>query len=398
MQRRVARVTLILLLLTATVTTSFVLLALERRNTASITAHSDVSARLARISETVTGIGVAQLGYLAPGQLDQPWFQRTSTLIDRLSAELNQARADVRSPEGRDGLAALTETAGALAKADLRARQNLRLGQDLMAVDVILSDGLNLVDTMTAAIRRLQDAERAQRGTELRAIARARWITLGMMATLLVAGLLALAPVSEVQPVQEPAGLSLQAAANAEIRSELPLPLPTHRDADLTSIAHLCTDLSRVTTTEALPDLLSRSARALDASGLILWLGAGDQLFPAMAHGYPTETVSRLEPVARDARNAAAAAWRTGERTIVDGTLTSAGAVVVPLLGVGGCLGVLAFEVPHGRELDSATHAIAALIAAQLAAVVPIPPVDTHTLPSAAAMVGLAQESPAHSA
>jgi hypothetical protein len=318
-----------------------------------------------------------------------------------LSVELNHARATARSPEAPDALAALTESIGSLVTADVRARQNLQLGQDLMAADVILSDGLNLVDTMSAVIRRLQDAERAHRGTELDATARARWTTLGVMATLLVTGLFALAPISKVQPAREPAGLSLPTAVDAQTgpTSKLPLPLPKDRNADLLSIARLCTDLSRIATADALPDILSRSARALDASGLILWIGSGDQLFPAMAHGYPAETVSRMGPVARAERNATAAAWRIGERTIVDGTQTSAGAVVVPLLGVGACLGVLAFEVPHGREHDPATHAMAAIIAAQFTTIVPMhPPVDTRTLLSPDDVIDLARESQAQTA
>jgi hypothetical protein len=160
----------------------------------------------------------------------------------------------------------------------------------------------------------------------------------------------------------------------------------------------LCTDLSRVATTEALPDLLVRSALALDASGLILWVSVGDRLLPVLGHGYPEGVVSHLDPVARTDGNAAATAWRTRERVTVSGTQGKAGAIVVPLQGVDACLGVLACEVPPGREHDPMTHAIAELIAAQLATVVPRPPAESPSLSSAEALADVSHEPRAHSA
>jgi hypothetical protein len=160
----------------------------------------------------------------------------------------------------------------------------------------------------------------------------------------------------------------------------------------------LCTDLSRVATTEALPDLLARSAAVLDASGLILWVSVGDRLLPVLGHGYPTDTIAHLGPVARTDGNAAATAWRTGERVTVSGTQGKAGAIVVPLLGVDACLGVLACEVPPGREHDPVTQAIAAVIAAQLATVVPRPAAESPTLSSTEGVADVSQESRAHTA
>ena len=187
--------------------------------------------------------------------------------------------------------------------------------------------------------------------------------------------------------------------ASAEVPPERAQPLPpAGLDADLLSIAGLCTDLSRVSTTEALPDLLARSAAVLDASGLILWVSVGNRLLPVLGHGYPADAISHLGPVERTDGNAAATAWRTGERVTVGGTQGKAGAIVVPLLGVDVCLGVLACEVPSGREHDPFTQAIAALIAAQLATVVPRPAAESPTLPSTKDLPDVSHESQAHSA
>ena len=104
---------------------------------------------------------------------------------------------------------------------------------------------------------------------------------------------------------------------------------------DLASVAALCTDLSRVTTSAALPALLGRAAQVLDASGVILWISAGEQLFPVMGHGYDRNVMARLAPIARDAKNATAAAWRTGQLTVVGATGPSDdGAIVAPLFGL----------------------------------------------------------------
>ena len=87
-----------------------------------------------------------------------------------------------------------------------------------------------------------------------------------------------------------------------------PAPVP------LQAVAQICTDMGRVGDPEELKGLLSRAAEALDASGLVLWLGAssGSELRPALAHGYTPEMVSRIPVVPRAANNAAAAAYRSG--------------------------------------------------------------------------------------
>ena len=102
--------------------------------------------------------------------------------------------------------------------------------------------------------------------------------------------------------------------------------------------------------------------------------------------------------MARADDNAAAAAWRTGERVIVSSTHDSAAAIVIPVLGIDTCLGVLAFEVPDGREHDAATHAVAAIIAAQLATIVATPSTERATAPGESGPVEPEHESRVQSA
>jgi hypothetical protein len=167
------------------------------------------------------------------------------------------------------------------------------------------------ISSVTVATQGLDDVAQIYLWGELNEVARVRWIALGVVAAILVVGLFALAPVSQVPSLPDPP-IALSptiATPPTESAPELPQAPQPRRSPDLTSVALLCTELSRVVTTDSLPPLLGRSAAALDASGLILWVGDGDRLLPVLAHGYPAETISRLAPVTRADDNAAATAW-----------------------------------------------------------------------------------------
>jgi hypothetical protein len=119
-----------------------------------------------------------------------------------------------------------------------------------------------------------------------------------------------------------------------------------------------------------LPDLLAHAAGVLDASGIILWLGAGDELFPASAYGYEPKLLSRVGAIRRQSDNATAAAWRNGELAVVPGDGSANGAIVAPLLTGDTCIGVFAAEVRHALETDGSARAVATMFAAQFAAIV----------------------------
>jgi hypothetical protein len=115
--------------------------------------------------------------------------------------------------------------------------------------------------------------------------------------------------------------------------------------------------------------LLAEVARVLDATGLIIWVWdpRAVELRAVLAHGYPESLLAQLPAVSRTSDNATAAAFRSSETCIVAGSERASGAVVVPLMTPGGCGGVLALEVPHGREQTAALRGAATIFAAQLA-------------------------------
>jgi hypothetical protein len=150
-------------------------------------------------------------------------------------------------------------------------------------------------------------------------------------------------------------------------------------DEALDATAKVCTDLARVKDADELRDALGRAARLLDASGVIVWMteAGGRSLKPLLTYGYPEEALRRIPTLPRDADNATAAAWRDAVTHVVDATDSAPGAIAVPLLVPQGCVGVLAAEIGHGREAAVATRALAQIVAAQLAVLIP-----TETTPA----------------
>jgi transcriptional regulator with XRE-family HTH domain len=151
-----------------------------------------------------------------------------------------------------------------------------------------------------------------------------------------------------------------------------PVRAPSQPEPGLSAAAHLCTELARVHETREAAPLLQGAARILDAVGLIVWVWDPQrtELRPVLAHGYSDQVLAQLPRVRRDADNATAAAFRSAQTCIVNGSDLASGAVVVPLMTPVGCVGVLAVEVPHGSELRESVRALATIFAAQLATLV----------------------------
>ena len=81
--------------------------------------------------------------------------------------------------------------------------------------------------------------------------------------------------------------------------------------------------------------LLPEAARILDAVGLIVWVSDAQatELRPALAHGYSDKLLGQLPAVKRDADNATAAAFRSAQMCVVDGSDGASGALAVAVDG-----------------------------------------------------------------
>ena len=354
---------------------------LQRTSSTLIGSQQDVAARLGRMIENAAEVGAGQEAYVAPGQPDEPWLARVSALVQQLadsSAAIAPLLQSSQAPAHIQGLAA---NLAHLIEVDGRIRIHLLNGQDLSASDLIFTEGRDAVGAIGTAVRAIEQEERAAFEAQRASLLRDGWMLAAGVAGVWVAGLLLLArrPVSESgsvspelhTPALPPTGstdrnLFVQ-PAEASVAPEAAIEVTA---LDLAAAATVCTDISRLVSASALPDLLARAASVVDASGMILWMGAGEELFAVTAYGYDPTVIARLGPIGRHSHNATAAAWRTGELLTVAHDTMANGAVVAPLFGVDGCIGVLAAEIRHGREADAATQAVTAMFAAQLATVV----------------------------
>jgi transcriptional regulator with XRE-family HTH domain len=154
-----------------------------------------------------------------------------------------------------------------------------------------------------------------------------------------------------------------------------PAPALSQPEPDLAAAAHLCTELGRVRDTREAAPLLEGACSILDAVGLIVWVWdpQGTELRPALAHGYSDKVLAQLPRVRRDHDNATAAAFRSAQTRIVNGSDLVSGAVVVPLMTPVGCMGVLAVELQHGGEQRESVRALATIFAAHLATLIGTP-------------------------
>jgi hypothetical protein len=358
----------------------------------------DLRAREA--ADTLADLRVAQQAYVAAGQGIAFWIPKVAATAETASTAIAALRASASTGTAQaslgDAATALTE----FSAADKRARDYLTSGQELMAADVVFTEG---GESAAAAGRQIQAARLAENQAADASAAARRRQEAAALAAAGVAGTLVLlmlalarpavrassesvvattapdaaAPHQHVDrvvaPVADAGGLSLREPAESSAPAATPMRVISPM---LTAAAALCTDFGRVRDLDELRALLSRAAQVMEASGLVVWLGnaAGADLRPALAHGYAEQTIARMPPVPRSGQNAAAAAYRTGALQLVLSQPGGAtGAIVAPLLSADGCIGALSVEIKGGGETSDAVQALAAIFAAQLAGILAAP-------------------------
>lgn len=433
MKSRAARLALLILFVVALGVTAYLF------RTSESLAHGEASAARAfgdavrPAAEGVLTLRASQQAYVAAGQTGDFWAARVDAAFAALRDQLAALRASASTPQAQSEIDAAAGSLQDFARMDARAREYVRTNQKLLASDLIFSNGQELTDNISAAIGRARTAELAQRQLAAETFERRQVFALAAAgaASLLVVLLLfplaepttppgstvprpaaTAAPFADLPqtdpadlmqteaegwsrpvsvepapgvaaetPASEPPPESAPAAAVAGVADHEPgaVVLPTAPVTDFASVASICTELARVLDTDALPPLLERAARALDASGIIVWIADPDgrELNAIMAQGYSPQLLSRLGAIPRDDQNATAAAFRTGLIQTVTANGRSNGAVAAPLVTAGGCVGVMAAEMLHGGEQQDTKLAAAAIVAAQLATLVG-PPAQAH--------------------
>jgi CHASE3 domain sensor protein len=380
MHNAVVRFTLVALLIATGIGAAVFATSLQTRIEQLASRERDVASHLDRIATSVVEIGSAQQVYVVPGPHD-PLMQRVSAVLGQLANETSALLSMVQSEDATRSVQAIAEAVGTLATIDDRARQNVQLGQELMASDLIANEAGPLASSMIAQVARVRAAEARALADAREGFVRQFWGTLGAVSLLWTLGLIVMARTrsAPTSTAKEPVTDAPMPPDEVTLEVE---PAETATAIDLTAAAQICADISRLPTAERLPDVLGRAASVLDASGIILWMSAGEELFPVVSHGYDTGMLSRLRPIGRRTDNATASAWRTGQVRTVAGDGESNGAIVAPMFAADHCAGVLAAEVRHAREQDPTAQAVTSIFAAQLGAVIVPWPAPSVAAPS----------------
>jgi len=371
----------------------------------------DSAARAAAVN--VADLRAAQQAYVAVGQGQDFWFARVTAIAKELGDNLSYLKSIASQPAVPQALDDASAALQDFEQMDRRARDYARGRQVTAASNLVYTEGVDLTRKAGDALARAIDAELSGEDGTVAAARRRALYAFGTAAGLSTLGLLLLLPVGSkpdaaaaaipARVQAEPPSLGLDdlddfgvvshatrapaATSGAEVdakarpaaASKFPPPkplvgkvVPPKPLVDLGSVASICGELARVADMKALPELLTRAAGVLDASGIIVWIADPDgrELSPILVHGYPPQLATRLGTLARDAENVTAAALRTGLLQIMKGDAISNGAIAAPLVSAGGCVGVMAAEVKNGGEQQELLQAAATIIASQLATLV----------------------------
>jgi hypothetical protein len=392
MSRRGARLTVAVLFALSIGAAAWQYLRVERA-VASERDHLQAFDREARaIAMAVADLRASQQAYVAAGQGAEYWTKRVGGIVESLAPRLADLRRRAESPEAGVRLDSAVAALEDFARMDRRAREYALQGQLLLASDLVFAEGLEMTRALAAELHGARSGEISLRSGRVRERENQKALLSGGVALvgLLFMLLLALAgsrrderkpEVATVDRLVTPPGPPVSAASTTPQAIEAESfariePASAAPRVKLREAADLCLDLARVTDTEQIPTLLDRAATVLDASGIVLWIADPDgrELVPTSAHGYPAAAIARVGTIRRDSDNATAAAFREARVHVVKGDVMTNGAIAVPLVTPGGCVGVMAAEVRHEREQTEETRALAAIVAAQLATLIGVSP------------------------
>lgn len=400
MTHRPVRLTLLMLFLAAAGATGYLLWDTETRLREQTATARDFDTRGVDAARAAFELRAAQQAYVAAGQGDDFWMKKVSAVTDQLLTSIAALRVNATSLQAQSALETALATMKDFEGMDARAREFTVAGQRLLASDLIFSDGLEMTAAVAGAVDTARIAEAAATERSAADLRRSEYLALagcGGFALLVVMLLLpagrrrdaveatpfdamegrrgtfsASSDPNALDAMDDRLDLSFTGDENKAGADRAAAEAPAAEPINLSAIAAVCTDLARIVDTRSLPAILEKTAAALDASGIVLWVADPDgrELTPTVTHGYLPRIVVRLGTIVRDAENATAAAFRTGLVQTVKADAVSEGAIAAPLITPSGPVGVMAAEVRGEGAEEPAKLAAAAIVAAQLATLV----------------------------
>ncbi|MCC7417909.1 MAG: hypothetical protein IT176_12295 [Acidobacteria bacterium] len=390
MRSRVVRLAIGAMALVAAGASGYLLFTAEAQMAAARTRVRAFDLHAREVRDRLADLRAAQQACVAAGQGRDFWMPKVEAHREAAASGTSALGGEATSAEAKGAIGEAASAIGEFTAIDTRVRDYLGGGQELMAADMVFTEGAAAIANASSGIEKARAAEQQAFDALEARLRRQETIALAGAAALGALAILVLAlsgsrgtaePIASLEAGDAAQSLSLSrvAVASGSARREATY---------LQAAAEICTDFGRARDIEDVTNLLGRAAAAMEASGLVVWIGnaAGGDLRPALAHGYPAATLARLPAVPKAADNAAAAAYRTGSLQIVMAKPgVAAGAIVAPIVCAQGCIGALSIEVKGGIETSNAIQGMAAVFAAQLAGVLAS---SSSSAPAADAGVG----------
>jgi hypothetical protein len=321
-------------------------------------------------------------------QPESDWFARVKRVLSQIESESKSLHS---SAAAASAARTFDDVTGRVVSAVARAEENLRDGRDLMAADLLQDEARPGAEAMRAAAVEWRAAEGNAVDTAKATLLQQLWAVLGGTLALWVIGVLLLAPPQTVAAAASTMPIVAASAGDAPttpaaepdpLRAAAPIGLPP--TMSLVPAAELCADITRADSAEALAALVDRAAGVLGASGIVVWLAAGDEaeLVPVLAHGYGPHLRAILGTLPLAAENITTRAWHTGQLQLVEADTRSRGALAAPMFQGMRRTGVLSVELTHDTRAGELARALTSILAAQFATAVspqPIEPVAATT-------------------
>src|SRR3954465_4424619 len=122
MQKQTNRQIVAAVLIAAGVLGGFFIFMTHRRGIAATEATAETSATIDRMLATAADIAAAQQAYVAPGQPDQPWLERSAVLLQQFGQDAAAIPPELRSNEAPGAMEQINQGFKAVVTIDQKAR------------------------------------------------------------------------------------------------------------------------------------------------------------------------------------------------------------------------------------------------------------------------------------
>ncbi len=394
MRRRWVRLSLVIAMLGVAAASGHQLFSFEQLIDQEQDAERSFSALGWELTASISELRANQQAYVAAGQDPLHWMQKVAEQLDTIDVRLTNLAQLATAASTIGSLENAQVSVNDLVRMDKRARDHSYVGQDLMASDLLFTDGPELALIAINHVERALNTEREASDTARTAHRKSQGVALATAMGTSVLVVLLLLP-SSVSPTAKNVGITDGAVEDTESIASQNIEESSisigQEDVDETLVqdqtttapgvlaalnlqlaADLCTDLGQLSNTSQLNVILARAAQVFHASGIIVWIldASGNSLRPAVGHGYSETTLARLGTISCDDDNATAVAFRNEQMHIVPAEATTFGAITAPIVSMSGCIGVLSLELQDGWELNEDVQATATILTAQLSTLV----------------------------